>query len=190
MLTSSLRPFGEPKKKLDIIKKIRQFTSTFYRSIDEQVVKRLTLRLRVLIMNSLARWGAGWGSRGLITMLLSRGSPGTIWKTNTIVMVKNKERKSKWQLWLVNMAILPLFTQLCTICEIIWQHEARQTQSINKLSGHFIKYLIQLQVCPFVTESGVRPSTWWKAQRESAVTLFVCDRHGISVLLTSWVRRH
>lgn len=47
------------QKKLDIIKKIRQFTSTFYRSIDEQVVKRLTLRLRVLIMNSLARWGAG-----------------------------------------------------------------------------------------------------------------------------------
>lgn len=100
------------------------------------------------------------------------------------------KRESKWQLWLVNMAILPLFTQLCTICEIIWQHEARQTQSINKLSGHFIKYLIQLQVCPFVTESGVRPSTWWKAQRESAVTLFVCDRHGISVLLTSWVRRN
>lgn len=38
----------------------------------------LTLRLRVLIMNSRARWGAGCGSRGLITMLLSRGSPGTI----------------------------------------------------------------------------------------------------------------
>lgn len=40
--------------------------------------KKLTLRLRVLIMNSRARWGAGCGSRGLITMLLSRGSPGTI----------------------------------------------------------------------------------------------------------------
>lgn len=47
---------------------------------DKQVDKRLTLRLRVLIMNSLARWGAGCGSRGLITILLSRGSPGTIWK--------------------------------------------------------------------------------------------------------------
>lgn len=47
---------------------------------DKQVDKRLTLRLRVLIMNSLARWGAGWGSRGLITILLSRGSPGTIWE--------------------------------------------------------------------------------------------------------------
>lgn len=44
----------------------------------KQAVRKLALRLLVLIMNSLARWGAGWGSRGLITMLLSRGSPGTI----------------------------------------------------------------------------------------------------------------
>uniref|UniRef100_A0A6B0U5B3 Secreted protein n=1 Tax=Ixodes ricinus TaxID=34613 RepID=A0A6B0U5B3_IXORI len=34
--------------------------------------------LRVFIMNSLARCGAGCGSRGRITILLSRGSPGTI----------------------------------------------------------------------------------------------------------------
>lgn len=39
--------------------------------------RRTFLRL-VLIMNSLARCGAGWGSRGRMTMLLSKGSPGTI----------------------------------------------------------------------------------------------------------------
>ena len=43
-----------------------------------------TPHLLVLIMNSLARCVAGWGSRGRMTMLLSRGSPGTIcqwWNT-------------------------------------------------------------------------------------------------------------
>lgn len=59
----------------------------------------LTLRLRVLIMNSLARWGAGWGSRGRITMLLSRGSPGTICRdTRETVMT---EGRRGWQIWLV-----------------------------------------------------------------------------------------
>lgn len=42
-------------------------------------------RLRVFIMNSLARCVAGWGSNGRIIILLSNGSPGTIcqwWKTD------------------------------------------------------------------------------------------------------------
>lgn len=37
-------------------------------------------RRRVLIMNSRAKWGAGWSSSGRMTMLLSSGSPGTICK--------------------------------------------------------------------------------------------------------------
>ena len=44
-----------------------------------------TLRLRDFIINSLARCVAGWASSGLIIMLLSRGSPGTIcqwWNTD------------------------------------------------------------------------------------------------------------
>ena len=39
----------------------------------------LTFLLRVLIMNSLARCVAGCGSSGRITILLSNGSPGTIY---------------------------------------------------------------------------------------------------------------
>ena len=45
----------------------------------------LTFLRRVLIINSLARWGAGWGSRGRITILLSKGSPGTIWNVRNIL---------------------------------------------------------------------------------------------------------
>lgn len=39
---------------------------------------RCTFLRLVLIMNSLARCGAGCGSSGRMTMLLSKGSPGTI----------------------------------------------------------------------------------------------------------------
>ncbi len=43
---------------------------------DMLLVKELSKSTHlVLIMNSLARWGAGCGSRGRITMLLSSGYP-------------------------------------------------------------------------------------------------------------------
>jgi hypothetical protein len=47
--------------------------------------KGSTLRLLVFTMKSLARWGVGASSRGLSTMDLSSGSPGTIsqwWNTD------------------------------------------------------------------------------------------------------------
>jgi hypothetical protein len=47
--------------------------------------RRSTLRLLVFTMKSLARWGVGASSRGLSTMDLSSGSPGTIsqwWNTD------------------------------------------------------------------------------------------------------------
>ena len=43
----------------------------------------VTFLRRVLIMNSRAKCVAGCASRGRIRMLLSSGSPGTIWKQNT-----------------------------------------------------------------------------------------------------------
>ena len=58
--------------------------------------------LLVFNMNSRARWGAGWGSRGLITILLSRGSPGTIcqwWNTDNANAL---ERDGKWWLDIID----------------------------------------------------------------------------------------
>ena len=59
-------------------------TSSFdaiYGKVDvkQTINATLTFLLLVLIMNSLARCVAGWGSNGRILMLLSSGSPGTIW---------------------------------------------------------------------------------------------------------------
>ncbi len=60
----------------------------------KELSKSHTFLLLVLIMNSLARWGAGCGSRGRITMLLSSGSPGTIYRREYIKLFIPKRYES------------------------------------------------------------------------------------------------
>lgn len=63
-----------------------------------------TFLLRVLIMNSRARCVAGCGSNGLITILLSSGSPGTICTTKQAIR-RNNEQYEKWRLLLCLLKI-------------------------------------------------------------------------------------
>lgn len=104
--------------------------------------------LLVLIMNSLARCVAGCGSKGLITILLSKGSPGTIWKTQH---TWNWHRSSSNQFlkWIIGM----LFDQNKCDNLLFWRN----------LRKTFLKTLLELK-----NNYKSRTCQWWKTDKQKA----------------------
>lgn len=67
---------------------LRETLQSLLINIPFPIIQEFTFRLLVLTIKSLARCCAGLGSRGLSTMLLSSGSPGTICQWSNICWQK------------------------------------------------------------------------------------------------------